>query len=250
MLCTTGQIKTFCGIDSAVTDFDAVLAQLVDQVADLLTGYAGLVDSYGVPCLEKADVVQTYMPGPHAKILYAPAAPVLVTTSVIEAWDGLFTGSNAITLVADRDYHLTWPNGLFTRIGMLWLWREGIPTVQFTGRVGYTVADAWSAIATYALNAQVTDLGRIYTCKSAIAVASATRPSADTTHWTLETYERPMPPAVNLAAVMQTAHLFNRRKKLGLASEGASSSSSSWSTEDDLLPMVKATMDSFRRISF
>jgi hypothetical protein len=240
-LCTLADVKSFIGIPTADTEHDTLLNTLIDAVADRLAREAGRV-AEAEPCLERTDLVEYHSVAPRTQVIWLSAYPVTAITEIKEALYGDYASATALT--ENDDYQCNTPIGGLYRIGT-WLAGDLTVKVDYTG--GYTVADDWVSGEGYALDDRVLYNGAVYRCKSAID-PSETAPPDDTDHFEAKAAERRLPDDIRQAAVMQTAFWFQRRKSLGLVSEGVQGGSISSYARDELLLEVRQVMRKYRRM--
>jgi hypothetical protein len=238
MLCTHAQVKARLGIVATDTTDDATFDEIIAGVSAAMAKAAGRTLN-GVPCLEYGSYVQYFSPPYGAKYIWSAAWPIVAVSEVNEALFEAFATGHVLTV--NQDYQVRSPLGRLYRIGM---WLPGESTVRLTYTAGYTFAAAWISGAAYAVGDVVQDVGIVYACKS--IVSGSTHPATDTTHWTLQAGQIPLPFDVINAAIKQAQFEYQRKSQVGLASSSAGGSA--WAGDPDgLLDVVKKLMASYGR---
>lgn len=241
-LCSLAQVKRRLEIDSADTEHDALLADLIAEASAEMARRAGRVIA-GRPCLvfDNAARGEWFSPPPRCRTLWLTARPVAFLTQIKEAVYEAFDDADA--LVEGDDYQIDWGTGRLTRVGE---WLAGERTVQVIYVGGYYYAEQWLATGVYTSATHVQDYGEVFRCTSGVG-PSETRPGSDSDHWTAVEHGVPLPDDVVGKAVKQVAHDFQRRRELGLTSVGMEGGSVSRYSREGLLPDVDALMLSMRR---
>jgi len=247
MLATWARFQARFGVaDADQTD----VTRLIEAVSTDLARYAGRVRG-GTPCMEKGERVHFFSIRPAgARRLWLPAYPVV---SISETLEGLYDAwDDAATLEEGDDYQVDAGSGRLTRIGV---WLPGDRAVRVTYTGGYTgpdtfdadgwMPDAWASGAEYEADDTALLDGVVYLCTD--DVAGSTPPAADPDHW--ERRDVLLPGDVIDACLTQAGFQWNRRSRIGLVGEGGAGGSISHYARDELLPGVRKTLDSYRRMT-
>jgi hypothetical protein len=248
MLATLAQYKARYGISD--TSQDTAIADVLAGVSAQLARAAGRALPDGRPCLEITDdVVTLTVRERYIETLWLPCWPVASISELLEGTSGDW--ASATTLTAGDDYVLDAGIGGIARLGCYW--PMGQQVVRATYRGGYTpvaAAVAYDAEDTYAVGSLVLYGGAYWRVIQGPVTGLAPDNGDAEDYWSsLATLgEVELPGDIVDAALQQARWVMDRRAFIGQMSAATGGGPSAAFGADDLLPIVRTTMDRYRRM--